>query len=156
MTEDFKAYRLTRIADVVRWWPFFKKGIEYEARYLRYTHPLDVYRQILFHLVKQPDSAWVQVALLDGEPVAFVMAHEITPLFAETREFEVSMFYFQPGYRSAIHLLQSQLDTFCRSNSVSFYYLTTSSRCGAAKRVFNETWRGLEHSNTVFKRKVSP
>lgn len=147
--------RISRIADIVRIWPFFRAGIEYEAKYLRYTHSLDVYRRILFHLVKQKEAAWVAVTYDDfGEPLGFVMAHDSTPLFAEEREFEVAMFYFKKGHRQAIKQLQQHLDAYCREHAVIRYYLSTSSFSSSAERVFKDSWRGLERSNTVFKRKV--
>lgn len=149
--------RVTTIAEVVRNWGFFREGIEYEAKYLRYTYSLDVYRRILFHLVYRNPKAWVGVAYDDSDPLqplAFVLAHDITPLFAETREFEVSMFYFRKGYKYQIGLLQQELDKFCREKGISRYYLTTSSFCSSAERVFKDSWRGLERSNTVFKRQL--
>lgn len=152
------ACRIQRIADVVRIWPFFREGIEYEAKYLRYNHPLEVYRRILFHLVKQKDAAWVSVVFDDEvtppNPVAFVMAHDVTPLFAEQREYEVSMFYFRKGYKPTINILQNRFDDYCRQNGIARYYLSTSSFCSSAERVFKDSWRGLERSNTVFKRIV--
>lgn len=152
--------RLTRIADVVRLWSFFRDGITYEARYLRYSHPLEVYRRILFTLVhRKPSTAWVGVTFQDGDldsPIAFLISHESTPLHATTREFEVSMFYYRPGHKLAIRSsLQPTFDSFCRAEKVSQYYITTSSRSGSAARVFGDTWQGLVHSNTVFKRKIS-
>lgn len=147
--------RLTTIAQAVRLWPFFKDGIEYEAKYLRYDYSLDVYRRILWYLIRNPDFGWVTVATDDsGEPVAFVMAHDITPLFSEHREFEVSMFFYRRGYKPAIRAIQDRLDAFCLENGVHRYYLTTSSFCSTAERVFKDSWRGLARSNTVFKRSL--
>ena len=145
--------RVTSIVEVIRLWDFFKEGILYEAKYLRYSHTLDVYRRILWHLVRKNPNAWVGVAFDDAEdPIAFIMSHDITPLFAEKREFEVSMFYFRPGFKPGVQLLQKKFDAFCKENGVSRYYITTSSFCASATRVFNDAWRGLERSNTVFKR----
>lgn len=150
-----KVLRLTTIAQAVRLWTFFKEGIEYEAKYLRYDYPYDVYRRILWTLIRQPDFGWVSVAFNDdAEPIAFVMAHDTTPIHAPRREFEVSMFYYRPGNKPAIRAIQDRLDDFCRENGVSKYYLTTSSFCSTAERVFKDSWRGLERSNTVFKRKI--
>lgn len=148
-------HRLTTIAQAVRLWSFFKEGILYEAKYLRYDYSLDIYRRILWSLIKQSESGWVSVAFNDDDlPIAFVMAHDITPIHAERREFEVSMFYFKPGNKQAIREIQNRLDEFCRENGVHRYYLTTSSFCSTAERVFKDSWRGLERSNTVFKRKL--
>ncbi len=137
-------------------WPFFREGIQYEARYLRYDYPFDIYRRILFHLVRDHEHAWVSVAADDksGEPLAFVLAHDTTPLFAPRREFEVSMFYFRAGHKPAIRFLQQHFDRYCAENDVHRYYLTTSALTTSAKRVFHESWRGLEHSNAVFKREI--
>lgn len=146
--------RLVTIAQAVRLWAFFKEGIVYEAKYLRYDHDVDVYRQILWSLIKKPAFGWVTVAFVDGEPVAFVMAHDVTPIHAAKRELEVSMFYYRPGHKFAIRAIQDRLDDYCRENGVHRYYLTTSSFCSTAERVFKDSWRGLERSNTVFKRKV--
>lgn len=145
--------RLTTIADVVRIWPFFRKGIQYEAKYLRYDYPIDTYRRIVFSLVKQHEHAIVLVAWnVDAEPIGFVLAHDITPIHAPKREFEVSMFYYEPGCKSALGVLQSRLDRHCRENGVCRYFLSTSSFCSTAERVFNNAWRGLSRSNTVFQR----
>lgn len=150
------ARRLTTIAECVRLWPFFRIGIEHEAKYLRYNHSLDVYRRILFSLVRNHENAWVAVVVDEEQeeptPIAFVMAHDVTPLHAEEREFEVSMFYYVPGHRLAITFLQREFDKFCRTNQISRYYLTTSSFCSTASRVFRDAWTDLERSNTVFKR----
>lgn len=148
--------RIYRIVDVIRMWPFFREGILYEAKYLRYDHSLDTYRKILFSLVRNHENAWVAVAQDDSEnPLAFVLSHDVTPMYAEKREFEVSMFYYRPGNKPAIRAIQDRLDAFCRENGVHRYYLTTSSFCSVAERVFKDSWRGLERSNTVFKRKVN-
>lgn len=146
--------RITSNAETVRLWPFFREGILYEAKYLRYSHPLEVYRKILCHLVFCNPNAWVGVAFEDTDPVAFILSHDITPLCAKTREFEVSMFYFTKGNKAALRLLQDQLDIFCKENFISRYYLSTSSFSSSAERVFKDSWRGLERSNTVFKRQV--
>ncbi len=146
-------FRLTRIAEVAKLWSFFVVGIQWESRYLRYDHSLDTYRKILSSLVRNHENAWVSVAFdEEREPIAFVMAHDTTPMHAERREFEVSMFYYKPGNKTAVRTLQTELDSFCRTNNVVRYYLTTSSFCSSADRVFNDAWRGLERSNTVFKR----
>lgn len=58
--------RLKTIVQVIRLWPFFREGIEYEAKYLRYDHTIDVYRRILFSLVKSHETAWVGI-LLDSD-----------------------------------------------------------------------------------------
>jgi hypothetical protein len=147
--------RLRRIVDVIRLWSFFKEGILYEAKYLRYDHSLEVYRRILFSLVRDHQRAWVAVASSDDDdPLAFVLAHEVTPLHAEKREFEVSMFYYRRGNKAAIRTIQDRLDAYCRENGIHRYYLTTSSFCSTAERVFKDSWRGLERSNTVFKREI--
>lgn len=148
-------HRITRIVDLLRHWDFFRTGILYEARYFRYAHSIDVYRKILCSLVSRNPKAWVGVAFnADSTPIGFILSHDITPLFAEEREFEVSMFYFTPGNKDALRLLQDRLDSFCRMNGVSRYYLSTSSFSSSAERVFKNAWRGLERSNTVFKRNL--
>ena len=148
--------RLYHIADVLKLWPFFKEGILYEAKYLRYDHPIDVYRRILFTLVRDHMHGWVAIATDDssGDPLAFVLAHDVTPIHSDRREFEVSMFYYRHGNKPAIRQIQDRLDAHCRENGIHRYYLTTSSFCSTAERVFKDSWRGLERSNTVFKRKV--
>lgn len=147
--------RLTQVVQFVHLWEFFREGILYESKYLRYSHSIDVFRRIITSLIRAGDKAWVSVAFTpDRTPVAFVAAHDCTPLHAEIREFEVSLFYFRPGHKPAMRVLQDSLDAFCRGNGISYYYLTTSSRTGSAWKVFNTAWRDLEHSNTVFKRKV--
>lgn len=151
----FTAYRLTNIAGVVRLWEFFQVGISYEAKYLRYQHSMDVYRKILCSLVRDSDKGWVAVAMTEDEiPVAFIMAHDSTPLFAEDREFEVSMFYYKPGFKEGLHAIQKSLDRYCEENGIVQYYITSSSKSGSAQRVFNTAWHGLELSNMVFKRKI--
>lgn len=147
--------RITSIAQVTRLWPFFAEGLDHEARYLKYPYPLDVYRRILFHLVYKNPNAWVGVALLGTEPVAFVMSHDSTPLFTKSRQFDVSMFYYRRNCGYALRDLQDRLDTFCRENGIDRYYITTTSFTSSAQRVFGNFWTGLTRSNTVFKRKVT-
>jgi hypothetical protein len=148
------ARRVTRVADVARHWKFFEEGIAYEAKYLRYAHPMETYRKILCHLVYDNPHGWIGIVFDDETPVAFIMTHDCTPMFSPHKEFEVSMFYYRPGYKHTIRLLQDRFDMFCKENGIGQYYLTTSSFCTRAKQVFNESWRGLERSNVVFKRKV--
>lgn len=125
-------------------------------KYLKYDLTLDTYRKILFSLVKQPYTAWIAVAFNDDKlPVGFVVAHESTPLFAKTREFEVSFFYHLPGSVLAITQLQQRFDSFCRTNDIKRYYVTTCRKSGSAVRVFGEEWRGLERAYTVFKKNLN-
>jgi hypothetical protein len=149
------ALRIVRIAEIAKHWEFFREGIQYEAKYLRYAHPMDVYRKILCHLVYRNPLGWVGVAFDDDRPVAFIMSHDTTPMFSTFREFEVSMFYYRPGYKHAVRLLQNRLNAFCKENGIGQYYLTTSSLCSAAHRVFRDSWAGLERSNIVFKHRVA-
>lgn len=146
--------RITRIAEVIRLWDFFREGIAYEARYLRYSYPIDTYRKILCHLVAKNPNAWVGVAYDDIDPthpIAFLLSHDVTPLFSPDREYEVSMFYFRPGNKAAIRKLQQSFNHFCRENKIRQYYLTTSSFSSSAKRIFRDSWSGLERAYTVFK-----
>lgn len=149
-------YRLTRIEDVVRYWPFLSRGLLFVSRYLKYDLTLEVYRRILFRLVRQPSTAWIAVVLDDSEiePLAFVLAYDCTPLFSSVREFEVSIFYHLPGFREAICTIQTSLDNFCRTNQISHYYVTTCRKSGSSTRVFGEEWNGLKRAYTVFKRKL--
>jgi len=156
VSHNMTARRITRIVDAVRLWPFFREGMIYEAKYLRYNYPLDVYRRILFYLVYKNPNAWVGVVFDDLDaPIAFVLAHDVTPLFTKTREFEVSMFFYRKGFRDCVRLLQDRLDDFCRENGVCSYYLSTSSSCSSAERVFKGAWDGLGRPFKIFKRKVS-
>lgn len=147
--------RLSKVVEVVHLWPFLSGGISSVSRYLKYDLTLDVYRRILFRLVKTPYSAWIGVAFDDDKcPMGFVVAHEITPLFSKVREFEVSLFYHLPGAGSCIPMLQQQLDNFCSSNDIKCYYVTTCRKCGSSSRVFGEEWSGLKRAYTVFKKNV--
>ena len=150
--------RITSVKDVLRLWPFFAEGIKYVVDFFRYSHALTVYRKILCYLVYKNANAWVGVVFdeTQGEkPISFVLAHEITPLFSDYREFEVSMFYYLPGYRHTILLLQSTFDTFCKENEIRQYYLTTPTVCAGAARAYTLSWDGLKRSNTIYKRKVT-
>jgi hypothetical protein len=147
--------RLTRVSQVILYWDFFTFGLIRIASYLKYDHSLDTYRRILFRLARQPMTSWLAVALDDDEtPVGFFVAYDCTPLFAATREFEVSVFYHLPGRKDAIVALQTSLDSFCSSSNVSHYYVTTCRKSGSSTRVFGEEWCGLKRAYTVFKRKV--
>jgi hypothetical protein len=149
-------HRITRIADIVRYWLFFTEGVAYEAKYLRYNHTMETYQRIIFHLVRHNPNAWVGMAFDDDltKPVAFVLSHDVTPLFATEKEFEISMFYYKKGFKQAISQLQTHLDKFCREKGIVRYYLSTTSFCSTADKVFKDSWRQIVRSNTVFKREL--
>lgn len=148
--------RLSKVNEVVHLWPFVSQGLLSVSKYLKYDLPLDAYRKTLFRLVKQPHAAWVGVAFDEDKcPVAFVAAHECTPFFSPTREFEISIFYHLPGYVHAITGLQTSLDSFCKTNSIKRYYVTTCRRSSSALVTFGEEWTGLKPAYRVFKKNLT-
>jgi hypothetical protein len=147
--------RLTKVSQVIFYWEFFAFGLVRIASYLKYNHPLNTFRRILFRLARQPNSAYLAVVIDDEEkPIGFLVAYDCTPLFATEREFEVSIFYHLPGRREAIISLQTSFDAFCNANNISHYYVTTCRKSGSSTRVFGEEWCGLKRAYTVFKRKI--
>lgn len=147
--------RLTSVNDIVRNWTFLSAGLSHVAHQLKYNLPLDVYRKTLFALVKQTDSAWVGIASAGGLPVAFIVAHECTPLFSTARELDASIYYHDPGFSVAINHLQDSLDSFCTQHSIRRYYVTTCRKSGRPMYVFGAEWKGLTHAYRVFKKEIS-
>lgn len=152
---EISVRQVTSIAQMTRLWVFFAEGLLHEAKYLKYPYPIDVYRRILAHLVYKNPNAWVGVAFIENQPVAFIMSHDSTPIFTKSRQFDVSMFYYRKNCGFALRPLQDRLDDFCRENGIDRYYLTTTSFTSSAQKVFGDFWSGLTRSNTVFKRKVT-
>ena len=148
-----RTVRLTKCVEIVRLWPFFVQGLTFVSQYLRYTLPLETYRQILQHAVKQPNF-WVGVCFEDdGEtPICFSCAHETTPMFSNQREFEVSMLYHQPGRHDALIALQQAFDKFCRKENVTRYYVTTRGDSSNVIRCFRSARYGLKRAYTVYKK----
>lgn len=142
-------YRLTRIADIIRYWSFFREGLEATSKYLRYDQPIDSLRKMVFSLVTRED-AWVGIVLVEGTPVGFGMAHNCTPLFSPHKEYEVSLFYHQPGNDEPTQLLQDSFEQWCKENSVVRYYATTRRDSGAAIRCFQSAKYGFKRAYTVF------
>ena len=147
--------RLTSVNDIVRNWTFISNGLLEVGHHLRFDLGIDTYRKILFKLAKQPNSAWLALATDGGLPVAFIVAHECTPLFATRREFDASIYYHEPGYASAIAFLQHQLNLFCVSNNIRRYYVTTCRKSGRPMHVFGVEWTGLQHAHRVFKKELN-
>lgn len=147
--------RLVSVNDVVRNWTFLASGLTQVAHHLKYNLSLDVYRKTLFRLVKQPRTAWVGIAYDDTIPVAFLVAHESTPFFSTVREFDASIYYHESGYASGVNLLQSSFDTFCRTNNIRRYFVTTCRKSGRPMHVFGVEWTGLQHAYRVFKKELT-
>lgn len=146
--------RLTKVVEVVRLWPFFVEGLTFVSRYLKYSVPLDVYRHILQHLVRQPD-AWVGVTFDDEDhPICFAAAHESTPLYASEREFEVSMLFHRPGHLDAALAMQRDFEEWLRTEGAVRYYVTTRRDNPSALRCFQSERYGLKRAYTVFKKEL--
>lgn len=147
-----KVLRLSKVNEVVHLWPFIVNGLESVSVCLKYELSLDSYRKILFRLVKTPVTSWVAVGFDEDIPVAFVVAYECTPMFSMVREFEVSIFYHLPGHVKSINKLQQSFNSFCLTNGVKRYYLTTARRMPEALRHLGEGWSGLRPAYRVFKK----
>lgn len=142
--------RITKIATVIKYWDFFRTGLNSVRRFLRYNVDIENLRQILFHIVRQP-SAWVGVVFDDNDnPLCFGAAHEVTPLFAKFREYEVSILYYKPGQEDAVVLLQTHFELFCKAQQVKTYYVTTRRDSGCTIRCFQGPRYGLRRRYTVF------
>jgi hypothetical protein len=142
-------HRLTRVVDIIRHWPFFHQGLLASSRYLRYDFDIETLRKTIFSLVTNP-NAWVGIVLDNDRPLGFGMAHDVTPLFSPHKEYEVSLFYHQPGNEDATRLLQSAFESFCHTNNITRYYATTRRDSGAAIRCFQSPKYGFKRAYTVF------
>lgn len=146
--------RLTSVNDVVRHWTFLSVGIAQIAHHLRFPLTIDGYRKTLFRLAKQVDTAYVAVALDGNLPIAFLVAHDATPFFSAEREFDISIYYHEPGFASALRVLQHDFNTFCSQNNIRRYFVTTCRKSGRPMQVFGAEWEGLTHAYRVFKREI--
>lgn len=145
-------HRITRCAEVVRFWPFFARGFFFISAYLHYPYTLDLYRRILLRLVKTPD-AFVGVVLDDsGDPVCFGAAFNCTPIYAAQKEYEIPFLYHQPAYLPATAVLRTEFERFCRREKVKRYYMTTTVTNGGAQKCFASF--GFQRSHMVFKREL--
>lgn len=147
--------RLNSVNDVVRYWAFFAAGIAQVSHHLRFALSIDGYRKTLFRLAKQPDTAYIAIALDGNLPVAFVVAHDATPFFATEREFDISIYFHEPSYARAIRTLQADFDSFCSQNNIRRYFVTTCRKSGRPMHVFGAEWDGLTHAHRVFKKEIN-
>lgn len=147
--------RLNSVAGVVRNWDFFRKGLVHVQQFLKYNVTLDTYRKIICFLVKQP-NAYVALVMDDSaEPLGFVVAHEATPLFSDTVEYEVSILYHQPGQGVATAVLQADFEQFCRERNAKSYFVTTRRDSGSVIRCFQAPRYGLRRAYTVFRKDLN-
>lgn len=144
--------RLTSVNDVVRHWTFLATGIAQVAHHLRFPLSIDGYRKTLFRLSKQQDTAFLAVALDGNLPVAFIVAHDATPFFSAEREFDISIYFHEPGFAHAIRVLQTAFDDFCSQNNIRRYFVTTCRKSGRPMHVFGAEWEGLTHAYRVFQK----
>lgn len=144
--------RLTSVNDVVKNWTFLLTGLNAVSHHLKYQLTSEAFRKTLFSLARQTHAAWLGVAYDSGTPVAFIVAHESTPLFSDTREFDVSLYYHAPGYAVAITHLQRELDNFCQKHSIKRYNVTTRHKAGRPLPVFSIGWSDVHHAYRVYQK----
>lgn len=149
-----KTRRLTKCVDIVRLWPFFNEKLEFVRNHLRFKLPVPVYRKILQHEVKNHLS-WVAVVEDDSlRPVAFACAHEITPLFCNEREYEVSMLYHAADNPDATELLQREFENFCREHSIKRYVFATRPLRRSCALLMRSPRFGMKKTYDVYKKEI--
>lgn len=149
-----KVYRITSIAGCIRYWDFIRRGIEETAKFLRYDLDIETYRQMIFHLAKQP-NAWFGIVLdSNGTPLSFGIAHECTPLFAKQREFEASFIYHNPGHAQATSILLAAFEDFCREEKITKVYATTRRDSGSSIRCYQSARFGFKRAYTTFVKEI--
>lgn len=146
-------FRLNNIAGLIKYWDFFRKGIEETSRFLRYDIPMDTYRQMMQHVIRQP-NAWVGICLDDesGDPLGFGIAHECTPLFSSQLQYEASIVYSEGNNQQVFTTIQQSFEDFCRAHGVKCYFATTRRDSGATIRCFQSPQYGFKRAYTVFKK----
>lgn len=148
-----KVLRLTSCAQLVRLWPHFVDWLNFVRTCLRFNLPIQVYRRILQHAVKDP-TMWVGVVSDDEGPVGFAAAHEVTPLFCIEREYEVSMLFHKTGREDATKALQAEFETWLRAEGVLRYVISTRRDNPSALRCFQSDRYGMKRAFTVFKKEL--
>lgn len=145
-------HRITRCAEVVRYWEFFATGFAFISDYLHYPYSLDVYRRIILKLVKTP-SAFVGIVVDDeGKPLCFGAAYDSTPIFAVEKEYDIPFLYHQPAQLSATAVLRREFERFCRQNKVRRYSMTTTSFSRSTQDCYSRY--AFYRSHMVFKREL--
>lgn len=145
--------RITRCAEIVRYWPFFATGFGFISDYLHYPYTLDVYRRIILKLARTP-SAFVGVVLdVSGNPICFGAAYDSTPIFATYKEYDVPFLYHQPSQIAATAVLRREFETFARKNGIVRYSMTATSFSRQTQDCFGRF--GLKRSHMVFKRELN-
>jgi hypothetical protein len=148
-----RVQRLTTCAELVRLWPNFVEWLTFVRRCLRFSLPINVYRQILQHAVRNP-SMYVAVVHDDEGPVGFACAHEVTPLFCIEREYEVSMLFHKSGRDDATKALQAEFETWLNAEGVYRYVISTRRDNPSAIRCFQSARFGMKRAYTVFKKEL--
>lgn len=147
--------RIKTIKGLIDHWDFIVIGLKHVQKFLRYNADLEMYRKILFHLVRQ-ENAWIGIVFNEaGEPVGFGVAHEVTPLFAQRPEYEVSILYHRPKEADATSALQDHFERFCIARNVTTYYVTTRRDSGSALRCLQGPRYGLKREHTVFRKDLT-
>lgn len=147
--------RLTSVNDVVKNWTFLASGLAAVGHHLRYQLTSEAFRKTLFTLSRQTHCSWLGIAYDSGDPVAFIVAHETTPLFSDYRELDVSLYYHTPGNAVAITHLQRELDDFCTKHSFKRYNVTTRHKAGRPLPVFSIGWSGVHHAYRVYQKEFN-
>lgn len=148
----FTFQRITRCAEIVRYWPFFVKGFIFISDYLHYPYTLETYRRIILKLAKTP-SAYVGIVFDEtGEPVCFGSAYDATPIFATEKEYDIPFVYYDPRRIPAMLLLQKHFEDFCRRNTIR-RYTATHGAFGTNVQACHARY-GLRRSHLVFKREL--
>lgn len=152
MARSMRVQRITRCAELVKFWPFFLQGIEFTSKYLHYPYTFDTYRRILQRLVTTP-SAFVAVVIDDDEvPVCFGAAYDCTPLHGTEKEYDIPFIYHQPTHLSATSALRVEFERFARRLKVKRYFMTTTAFNGMAQKCIPRY--GFKRSHIVYKREL--
>lgn len=149
-----KSRRLIKCVDIVRLWPFFVQGFAFVGRYRKYSLNITSYGQMLRKMVKT-QNAWVAVTEdEDGTPLAFWCAQEITPTYAEEREFEVFLRFHLHHHLEATHHLKDLFEKFCKEESVKRYFISTRRDDSVGPRRSLAFEYGMKKAYTVFKKEL--
>jgi hypothetical protein len=148
-----KVVRLTTTVYVVHYWDFLETALSTISEKSREPFEKDFVQKTLINLVVDHDHAWLGVVIDSvGNPLAFGCAQECTPQYSNDRYFVIRWFYHTPGRFDATVTLMTAFETWCKSNNIFRYAVTTRRSAGEAIKCFSSTRYGFKKAFLTFEK----
>jgi len=145
--------RLTLPTQVLDLWPFFSEGFLQLETASREVYDSVQMQKLMCSLAADSKRGYVAVVFSDdATPICFGVAHDSTPLFSQTRTFEVRAVYHDARQPAATLSLAGHFENWCRENGVKRYSVSTRRNTGATIRCFRHARYGFSRPYLVFEK----